>query len=82
MVVVFLTVASGTSFANLPCSHLSLNCSYGLSAEEIAALVVYLSSDESGFTTGHAHVIDGGWSGQCRSPRPDSAPRGTGCCRR
>ncbi|MEH6522863.1 SDR family oxidoreductase [Sulfitobacter sp.] len=33
-------------------------------AEEIAALVVYLASDESGFTTGHAHVIDGGWSGQ------------------
>jgi 2-keto-3-deoxy-L-fuconate dehydrogenase len=34
------------------------------SAEEIAALVVYLGSDESGFTTGHAHIIDGGWSGQ------------------
>ena len=34
------------------------------SAEEIAALVVYLASDESGFTTGHAHIIDGGWSGQ------------------
>lgn len=33
-------------------------------AEEIAALVVYLASDESAFTTGHAHVIDGGWSGQ------------------
>lgn len=32
------------------------------SAEEIAALVVYLASDESGFTTGVAHVIDGGWS--------------------
>lgn len=34
------------------------------SAEEIAALVVYLASDESAFTTGHAHIIDGGWSGQ------------------
>jgi 2-keto-3-deoxy-L-fuconate dehydrogenase len=34
------------------------------SAEEIAALVVYLGSDESAFTTGHAHIIDGGWSGQ------------------
>lgn len=30
--------------------------------EEIAALVVYLASDESAFTSGHAHVIDGGWS--------------------
>ena len=34
------------------------------SAKEIAALVVYLGSDESAFTTGHAHIIDGGWSGQ------------------
>ena len=32
-------------------------------AEEIAALVVYLASDESGFTTGQPHIIDGGWSG-------------------
>jgi 2-keto-3-deoxy-L-fuconate dehydrogenase len=31
-------------------------------AEEIAALVVYLASDEASFTTGVAHVIDGGWA--------------------
>jgi len=30
--------------------------------EEIAALATYLASDESGYTTGVAHVIDGGWS--------------------
>lgn len=30
--------------------------------EEIAALAVYLASDESAFTTGTIHVIDGGWT--------------------
>ena len=33
------------------------------SAEEIAALTVYLASDESAFITGQPHIIDGGWSG-------------------
>lgn len=31
-------------------------------AIEIAALVVYLASDESSFTTGAIHIVDGGWS--------------------
>ncbi|MET3650706.1 SDR family oxidoreductase [Dyella japonica] len=30
--------------------------------EEIAALAVYLASDESSFTTGTIHIVDGGWS--------------------
>lgn len=30
--------------------------------EEIASLAVYLASDESTFTTGAIHVIDGGWT--------------------
>ena len=29
---------------------------------EIASLAVYLASDESNFTTGQTHIIDGGWS--------------------
>jgi len=31
-------------------------------AEEIASLAVYLASDESAFTTGVSHIIDGGWT--------------------
>lgn len=29
--------------------------------DEIAALALHLASDESGFTTGQIHIIDGGW---------------------
>jgi 2-keto-3-deoxy-L-fuconate dehydrogenase len=31
-------------------------------SDEIASLAVYLASDESSFTTGVAHIIDGGWT--------------------
>lgn len=31
-------------------------------AEEIAAMALYLASDESKFTTGQIHLVDGGWS--------------------
>ncbi len=30
--------------------------------DEVAALAVYLASDEAGFTTGSVHLIDGGWA--------------------
>jgi 2-keto-3-deoxy-L-fuconate dehydrogenase len=31
-------------------------------AEEVAALAVYLASDEAAFTTGHIHLVDGGFA--------------------
>src|ERR1051325_10453460 len=42
-------------------------------AEEIGSLAVYLASDESAFTTGVAHIIDGGWTLCSRAP--DTAQR-------
>jgi 2-keto-3-deoxy-L-fuconate dehydrogenase len=31
-------------------------------AEEVAALAVYLASDEASYTTGHIHMVDGGFA--------------------
>jgi 2-keto-3-deoxy-L-fuconate dehydrogenase len=31
-------------------------------AEEVANLALYLASDEASYTTGVAHIIDGGWT--------------------
>jgi len=31
-------------------------------AEEVAALAVYLASDEASYTTGHIHLVDGGFA--------------------
>ncbi|WP_088286819.1 SDR family oxidoreductase [Ideonella sp. A 288] len=55
--------ASGQSLAQVEASYIARQPMGRLGkAEEIAALAVYLASDESGFTTGTTHVIDGGWS--------------------
>jgi 2-keto-3-deoxy-L-fuconate dehydrogenase len=34
----------------------------GSAPEEVAALAVYLASDEAAFTTGAIHIIDGGFT--------------------
>jgi 2-keto-3-deoxy-L-fuconate dehydrogenase len=31
-------------------------------SEEMACLALYLASNDSAFTTGQCHVIDGGWA--------------------
>ena len=55
--------ASGQTPAQVEASYVSRQPMGRLGrAEEIAALAVYLASDESAFMTGTAQVIDGGWS--------------------
>jgi 2-keto-3-deoxy-L-fuconate dehydrogenase len=55
--------ASGLTLAAVEASYVARQPMGRLGrADEIAALAVYLASDESAFTTGTAQVIDGGWS--------------------
>ncbi|WP_046113346.1 SDR family oxidoreductase [Aquincola tertiaricarbonis] len=55
--------ASGKSIADVEAAFVARQPMGRLGrTEEIAALAVYLASDESAFTTGTAQVIDGGWS--------------------
>lgn len=57
-----IAAARGTSFEDAYASFLIRQPSGRLGTpEEIAALAVYLASDESTFTTGTAQIIDGGW---------------------
>ena len=55
--------ASGQSLAEVQAAYVARQPMGRLGrSSEIAALAVYLASDESAFTTGTAQVIDGGWS--------------------
>jgi 2-keto-3-deoxy-L-fuconate dehydrogenase len=55
--------ASGQTLAQVEAAFISRQPMGRLGrVEEIAALAVYLASDESSFTTGTTQVIDGGWS--------------------
>lgn len=54
--------AQGTSFADAHAAFVARQPMGRLGRpEEIAALALYLASDQSAFTTGAVHVIDGGW---------------------
>ena len=56
-------LASGQTLAQVEASYISRQPMGRLGrTEEIAALAVYLASDESAFTTGTAQIVDGGWS--------------------
>jgi 2-keto-3-deoxy-L-fuconate dehydrogenase len=55
--------ASGQTLAQVEASYVARQPMGRLGrAEEIAALAVYLASDESAFTTGTTQIVDGGWS--------------------
>ena len=55
--------ASGQSLAEVEAAYVARQPMGRLGrTSEIAALAVYLASDESAFTTGTTQVIDGGWS--------------------
>jgi 2-keto-3-deoxy-L-fuconate dehydrogenase len=55
--------ASGQSLEQVEASYVARQPMGRLGrVDEIAALAVYLASDESAFTTGTAQIIDGGWS--------------------
>jgi len=55
--------ASGQTLAQVEASYVARQPMGRLGrVSEIAALAVYLASDESSFTTGTANIIDGGWS--------------------
>ena len=55
--------ASGQTLAQVEAAYVSRQPMGRLGrTSEIAALAVYLASDESAFTTGTTQVIDGGWS--------------------
>ena len=55
--------ASGQTLAQVEASYVARQPMGRLGrVEEIAALAVYLASDESSFTTGTSQIIDGGWS--------------------
>jgi len=57
-----IAAVRGTSFEDARASFLARQPSGRLGTpEEIAALAVYLASDESAFTTGTTQIIDGGW---------------------
>ena len=55
--------ASGQTLAQVEAAYIARQPMGRLGrVDEVAALAVYLASDESSFTTGTAQVIDGGWS--------------------